>query len=103
MGMSDELEPPDRERCQCLRPNKTWSPFNLGPANIDPVTGEKRGGSRNEDRRWRCHQKPVCIVQEATPNPKDGKQGSMSLCGDCFVEACLQLGDGVKLLEKLDD
>lgn len=95
-----ELTPPDRERCQCERPNKTWSPFNLGPADVDPVTGEKRGGSRQVDRRWRCNERPVCIVQETTPG-EDGQRGQMSLCADCFVQACIQLGGGVELIEDL--
>lgn len=94
------LEPPDRLRCQCLRPNKTWSPFNLGPADVLP-SGEKVGGSRRVDRRWRCNNPPVCIVEETRPNPEDGLRGTMSLCGDCFVQACLQMGDGVRLVEQL--
>ena len=95
-----QLTPPDRERCQCERPNKTWSPFNLGPADVDPETGEKRGGSRMEDRRWRCNERPVCIVQETQPG-EEGLQGTMSLCGDCLVRACIQLGGGVELVEDL--
>lgn len=96
-----KLDPPDRERCQSLRPNRTWSPLNLGPADVLP-TGEKVGGSRRVDRYWRCGNQPVCVVEETRPNPKDGLQGSMSLCADCFVQACLQLGDGVRLVERLD-
>lgn len=97
--MSD-LEPPDRDRCQALKPNKTWSPFNLGPADVDPTTGEKSGGSRHVDRHWRCNKRPVCIVQETRPGT-DGLRGSMSLCGDCFVQACIQLGGGIELIEDL--
>lgn len=97
---AQELIPPDRERCQSLRPNKTWSPFNLGPADTLP-SGEKVGGSRRQDRYWRCGEKPVCIVEEAEPDPEDSLQGSMSLCADCFVQACLQLGGRVRIAEKL--
>lgn len=95
------LIPPDLDRCQAMRPNRTWSPFNLGPADIDGETGEKRGGSRRVDRMWRCHEKPVCIVEETAP-AADGLQGAMSLCADCFVQACLQLGGGVRLVKVLE-
>jgi hypothetical protein len=98
--MAEPLIPPDRAQCQALRPNRTWSPFNLGPATENPITGEKRGGSVASDRYWRCREKPVCIVQEAKPGA-DGLQGTMSLCADCFVQACLQLGGGVELIEDL--
>lgn len=94
-----ELTPPDRERCQCERPNKTWSPFNLGPADVDPETGEKRGGSRNVDRRWRCNEAPVVIVTET--QSEDGVLGSMSLCADCFVQLCLQRGGTFEVTEDL--
>lgn len=97
----EDLIPPDLEQCQCLKANKTWSPFNLGPADVNPRTGEKRGGSRRQDRQWRCQEKPVCIVEEKEP-AEDGLQGSMSLCGGCYVEACIQLGHKIELVEVLD-
>lgn len=99
--MTERL-PPDRNQCQALRPNKSWSPFALGPAHVDPVTGEKRGGSRNIDRHWRCREKPVCIVMEATPDEEDGQTGSMSLCKECYIQCCLQMGDQILLAEVLD-
>jgi hypothetical protein len=87
------LEPPDRVRCQALRPNKTWSPFALGPAHVR-ADGEKVGGSRQVDRQWRCNVPPVVIVTEAKPG-KDGQRGSMSLCADCFVQLCLQQPESI--------
>lgn len=84
------LEAPDREQCQCLKPNKTWSPFAFGPAGVDPKTGEKRGGSTQNDRYWRCREVPAVIVTET--KSEDGVLGSMSLCADCFVHLCLQRG-----------
>lgn len=94
-----ELTPPDRERCQALRPNKTWSPMALGPADVDPVTGEKRGGSRRVDRMWRCNERPAVIVTETQSD--DGVLGSMSLCPDCFVQLCLQRGGTFEVTEDL--
>lgn len=94
----EDLIPPDASRCQALRANKSWSPFNLGPADIDPNTGEKRGGSRHQDRYWRCNEKPVCVVEEVEP-ADDGLQGSMSLCADCYVDCCNQMGHRIKLVQ----
>jgi hypothetical protein len=95
-----QLEPADRAQCQALRPNKSWSPFNLGPANVNPTTGEKTGGSRRDDRRWRCRVPPVCIVEEIEPD-EHGRRGEMSLCGDCFVQLCLQDPGRAQLKEDL--
>ena len=93
------LTPADRNRCQADRPNKTWSPFNLGPADTD-TKGHKHGGSRQVDRMYRCPEKPVCIVEEAVAG-KDGLKGEMSLCGECFVTLCLQDPGKAVLKEKL--
>lgn len=99
--MSDEvLTPPDRERCQALRPNKTWSPFALGPADT-LASGEKVGGSRRVDRRWRCCNAPVVIVTETQSD--DDLLGSMSLCADCFVQLCLDRGGTFEVTEDLRD
>ena len=95
--MSD-LEAPDRTRCQALRPNKTWSPFALGPATV-LTTGEKVGGSRRQDKRWHCNESPAVIVTETESD--DGQLGSMSLCSDCFVQLCLQRGGTFKVTEDL--
>ena len=73
--------------------------MNLGPADVDPDTGEKRGGSRNIDRMWRCREKPVAIVTET--KSEDGVLGSMSLCGDCFVQLCMQRGGEFEITEDL--
>jgi hypothetical protein len=98
--MSDTvLIPPDRERCQCERANKTWSPFNFGPADVDPKTGEKKGGSVHSDRTWRCREAPVVIVTETESD--DGILGSMSLCQDCFVVLCLERGGTFRVTEDL--
>lgn len=85
----EELESPDRTQCQADRPNKTWSAFNLGPAHVDAKTGEKRGGSRMNDRLWRCREVPVCIVEEREGD-EFGIKGQMSLCGDCFIQLFFQ-------------
>jgi hypothetical protein len=94
-----ELTPPDRQRCQALRPNRTWSPFNLGPAEINPRTGERLGGSRRVDRTWRCNNRAALIVTET--QSEDGVLGSMSVCKDCFVELCLQRGGTFTVTEDL--
>lgn len=96
----EELEPADRAQCQALRPNLTWSAFNLGPAGEHPETGEKRGGSRQADRLWRCRQPPVCVVEEREPD-EHGRKGEMSLCADCFIHLCLQAPDKAVLKEDL--
>lgn len=96
----EPLEPADRTQCQAFRPNKTWSPFNLGPANVNPDTGEKSGGSPRNDRMWRCEETPVCIVEETRPD-EHGRRGEMSLCGDCFVQLCLQDPTRAQLKERL--
>lgn len=93
-----DLTPPDRERCQALVPNKTWSPLAFGPSNLGPK-GEKQGGSRQQDRYYRCPEKPVCICTETKSD--DGMLGSMSLCGNCFVELCLQRAGTFEITEKL--
>ena len=85
-----ELIPPDREQCQALRPNKTWSPMASGPVRVNPRTGEKRSGSVRAARHWRCRERPVVIVTET--KSEDGLLGSMSLCKDCFIQLCLQQG-----------
>jgi len=95
----DLLEPADRARCQCDRPNKTWSPFNLGPADVRP-SGEKVGGSRRVDRHWRCNLPPVCIVEEIEPD-EHGRRGEMSLCADCFIQLCLADPSRARLKEDL--
>lgn len=94
------LVPPDRNKCQALKPNKTWSPFNLGPADINLETGEKSGGSVYKDRYYECKEKPVCIVTER--EPINGQKGSMSLCKDCFVILCLQNPEKAVVTEILD-
>lgn len=94
-----DLIPPDRTRCQAMRANKSWSPFNLGPAGVNRETGEKTGGSRYQDRYWRCNNKPAAIVTET--KSEDGLLGSMSVCSDCFVHLCLQRGGEFKLTEDL--
>jgi hypothetical protein len=94
-----ELEPADRARCQALRPNKSWSPFNLGPASVRE-NGEKVGGSRQVDRLWRCTTQPVCIVEEREADA-DGVKGQMSLCADCFVQLFLQDPNKAVLVEDL--
>lgn len=100
-----DLEPPDRSQCQAMRPNKTWSPMALGPADVDPVSGEKRGGSVHGDRMWRCREKPEVIVKQTAS--EDGVLGSMSLCSGCFVQLCMQCGGTFEvtedLREKIDD
>lgn len=99
--MVETLIPPDRERCQAFRPNTSWSPFALGPADVDDK-GHLHGGSRQVDRQYRCPEKPVCIVEEREPDD-DGQKGSMSLCADCFVQLFLQDPNRAILLEKLID
>lgn len=94
-----DLVPVDRGQCQALRPNKTWSPLALGPADTNPETGEKRGGSRNIDRTWRCNEAPSVIVTET--QSEDGVLGSMSVCADCFVQLCLQRGGTFEVTEDL--
>lgn len=98
--MTEALEPADRQRCQVLRPNPKWSPFNLGPADTD-AKGHKHGGSRQVDRMYRCPEKPVCTMEEAEPGP-DGKRGEMSLCKDCFIRLCLQEPGRARLKEQLE-
>lgn len=93
------LIPPDKERCQALRPNKTWSPMAFGPATV-LASGEKVGGSRRVDKHWRCNERPAVIVREKEAG-KDGERGSMSLCPDCFVQLCLQLGGTFDVVEDL--
>lgn len=93
------LTPPDRDRCQAEVPNKTWSPFNLGPADTDSQ-GRKFGGSTMADRRYRCVEKPVCIVEERKAG-EDGLKGQMSLCADCFVQLFLQDPNKAVLFEDL--
>lgn len=97
--MMADLTPPDRERCQALRPNATWSPMAFGPASVDQKTGERRGGSRQVDRTWRCNERPAVIVTETKSD--DGILGSMSLCKDCFVQLCLQRGGTFEVTEDL--
>lgn len=94
-----ELTPPDREQCQCERGNKTWSPFNLGPAGVNPETGEKSGGSTRRDRTWRCRNRPAFLVTETVS--EDGVLGSMTVCGDCFVHLCLARGGEFEVTEDL--
>lgn len=74
--------------------------MSLGPANEDKTTGEKRGGSRDADRLWRCRAKPVCIVQENKPG-KDSIRGEMSLCAHCFLQLCFQDPTMASVKEKL--
>jgi hypothetical protein len=94
-----DLVPPNREQCQALRPNKTWSPMAFGPADVNSQTGEKRGGSTQNDRLWRCRERPAVIVTETKSD--DGVLGSMSLCSDCFVQLCLQRGGTFEVTEDL--
>lgn len=86
-----ELIPPDRECCQAL--------MAFGPASVDPKAREKRGGSRKNDRYWRCNNKPAFIVTETESD--DGRLGSMSVCKDCFIQLCLQRGGSFNVTEDL--
>lgn len=62
------LIPPDPKQCQAEKPN-----------NHSFMTLGGRPGLE------RCKNPPTVIVEEARPNPKDGRKGSMSLCSDCLV------------------
>jgi hypothetical protein len=97
------LEPADRVQCQALIPNKTWSPFAFGPADQDPVTGEKRGGSTRACRMWRCRKFPVALIEEVEPD-RHGRLGQMTLCEHCF-ETFLVQGEGhrARIAETLSD
>lgn len=64
------LTPADPERCQARVP--TGGPFVIGGPSGDPLDGY----------RVRCTNTPVVIVTETQPG-KDGRRGSMSLCGRC--------------------
>lgn len=65
--MSDELIPPDLERCQAEKPNgRNFMSFGGGHEMI------------------RCTNKPMFIVTEKKPG-KDGLKGSMSLCARCLA------------------
>lgn len=70
------LEPPDRERCQTLRPN----------GNTFMTLGGKPGLER-------CRNRPLMIATEVKPGA-DGRIGSMSVCGRCMVRMQEQLGVG---------
>jgi len=59
-----KLEPPDYKRCQAEK--KEGSFMTLGPRYIS-----------------RCKNKPVVVLVERKKD-KDGLQGSMSLCQECF-------------------
>lgn len=95
----EDLTLPDRKQCQVMRANKTWSPFNFGPAGKDPETGELQGGSRRQDREWRCRNKTELVVTETESD--DGLLGSMGVCSDCFVQLCLQRGGTFEVTEDL--
>ena len=61
-----ELEPPDLEQCQCLKPNgHSFMTFGGKPGRV------------------RCEEEPTVIVHELIPGA-DGLKGSMSLCGGCL-------------------
>ncbi len=68
MGQRPKLIPPDRSRCQALRPN--GHSFMTFGAAVEPI---------------RCSNPPAVIVKERDPDPIDGRRGSMSLCAECFA------------------
>ncbi len=74
----EKLISPDKKQCQKQIAIGAWPDakhfMNLGPPSLR-----------------RCENKPVCIVKECKP-AKDGRRGSMSLCGSCFVEFIEQFG-----------
>lgn len=74
--MSEELTPPDRERCQALI-RAAHGPFVLGP----------------KPRHEQCKVLPSVIVTEKEPG-EDGKRGSMSLCISCLNELLDQVQRG---------
>lgn len=64
--MSNNLTPPDFERCQACPNVARHSPFSLGPMPT-PV---------------RCDSRPVWLAVETKPGD-DGLRGSMTLCQPC--------------------
>ena len=64
---AQRLVPPDKEQCQSERREGTFMTL---------------GGST--ERMTRCTKRPLWIVTEDKPG-RDGKRGSMSLCGACYA------------------
>ena len=73
--MKDKLVPVDTKRCQ---------------AEITSYNAWILGGSCHQTAR--CEEKPVFVVTEKAPNPKDGLTGSMSLCPHCYTKFLEKLG-----------
>ena len=70
------LIPPDKERCQCMKPNGcTFMSLGGAPGLV------------------RCSDKPTVIVREVRPGD-DGRRGSMSLCDHCLGVMQQQCGTG---------
>ena len=60
-----KLIPPDKKQCQAEKPNGV-NAFTLG----------------GKFELIRCENEPIFIAKEKRPG-KDGRRGSMSLCGSC--------------------
>ena len=73
--MSEQLTPPDLERCQAEIPIRhTFMTLGGRPGHL------------------RCGAPPTVVATEIEPG-KDGEIGSLSLCGDCLVVFTEQLPD----------
>jgi len=66
MSKKKELTPIDFDRCQVMKPN----------GNSFMTLGGQPGLER-------CTKKPTFIISEDNPG-KDGRRGSMSMCGICY-------------------
>lgn len=78
-----ELIPPDLERCQAYKPN----------GHSFMTLGGKPG-------LIRCGNRPEVIITESSFG-EDGKQGSMTLCGDCLHVFNTQSGTPAMTVETI--
>ena len=80
------LAPVDLNQCQSEKPNGCTF-MSLGG-----VPGLKR-----------CNNKPLCVLTQLIPDPKDGLCGAMSLCPECFAVFFKQHGMNNIKLESIDN
>ncbi len=79
-----KLIPPDKKRCQALRPNgNNFMTFG-------GVVGMER-----------CKEVPTVIITELNRSEIDGLIGSMSLCDHCLGKAKEQLGEAYFIVKEI--
>lgn len=88
--MPKALTPPDRARCQAMKPGN-------GPFTVGGVIGNPR-----DKYRVRCETPPTVIARETRPGA-DGRCGSMSLCDSCRDVLIAQCGEGFATFHSLTE